>query len=87
MSDRRKTVRDQTGVEVEGVVVTVVESTERFSDIRLEDGTLIRIKPVVVEAVRVEGKWDNEGNPLYVLRSANVMILDDIDDDLKRKVQ
>ena len=69
------------------MVVTVVESTERFSDIRLEDGTLIRIKPVVVEAVRVEGKWDNEGNPLYVLRSANVMILDDIDDDLKRKVQ
>ncbi len=85
MPERRKIVRDQTGAEVEGVVVDVVESTERFSDIRLEDGTLVRIRPVIVEVIRIEGKWDNEGKPLYVIRSANVMTVDDVDESLQKK--
>ena len=87
MSDRRKKVQDQTGNEVEGVVVDVVESTERFSDIRLKDGTLVRIKPVIVEVIRADGKWDKDGNPLYVLRSGNIVVLDDVDDGLKNKGQ
>ena len=37
--ERRKKVRDSKGVETEGIVVGVVESTERWSDVLLEDGT------------------------------------------------
>ena len=66
-------------------MVEVEEATERFSEIRLKDGTLLRIKPVVTEALRLENSWDNDGNPMYIVRSANVVVVDDFDDSLKRK--
>ena len=87
MEAGKKRVRDHTGREFEGTVVEVDESTERFSDIKLQDGTSLRMKPVVTEVIRVDGQWDSEGNPLYVVRSANVMVVSYIDEALKKKVQ
>ena len=54
-------MKDHTGKDVEGVVVEVDVSTERFSDISLNDGTRLRIKPVVTEAIRLDDQWDTEG--------------------------
>ena len=34
----------------------------------MEDGAIIRIKPMVVGVIRVEGQWDQEGNPVYALK-------------------
>lgn len=70
---RRKKVRDQFGRIVEGISVDVVESIERFSDVKLKDGTILKTKLSVLEAVRVDGEWDQEGNPSYVLRHNNVV--------------
>jgi hypothetical protein len=56
------------GRPVDGYEVPVRESTERWSEITLEDGTVLRVKPVVVGAVRLEGQYDPEGNPLYALK-------------------
>ena len=83
----KKRVRDHTGRELEGTIVDVDESTERFSDIKLQDGTKIRMKPVVTEVIRIDNQWDLDGNPLYVVRSANVIAVSDVDDAFKRKVQ
>ena len=83
----KKRVRDHTGREFDGTVVEVVESTERFSDIKLQDGTSLRMKPVVTEVIRVDGQWDNEDNPLYIVRSANVMAVSYVAEALKKKVQ
>ena len=85
MAERKKTFKDHAGNEISGTVVEVEEATERFSEIRLKDGTLLRIKPVVTEALRLENSWDNDGNPMYIVRSANVVVVDDFDDSLKRK--
>lgn len=87
MAQGKKTVRDQAGKTVTGDVVDVEESIERFSDITLKDGTLVRIKPVVVDVIRADGQWDNEGNPIYVVRSTNVMTVNNVDESLKKKVQ
>ena len=78
-------MKDHTGKDVEGVVVEVDVSTERFSDITLKDGTRLRIKPVVTEAIRLDDQWDTEGNPIYIVRSANVVTVKDVNEDLKRK--
>lgn len=85
MPERRTTVEYPRGKQASGVSVDVEESTERFSDIRLSDGTRIRIKPVITEAVRVDDQWDVEGNPIYVVKSANVMTVSEVSDDLKKK--
>jgi hypothetical protein len=48
-------------------------SGENWNEYLLDDGTVIRLKLVVTEAVRVDGQYDPEGNPLYLVKSTNVM--------------
>ena len=85
MVEGKKTVSDQSGNQVTGDLVDVEESIERFSDIKLKDGTQIRIKLVVVEVIRADERWDNEGNPIYVVSSTNVMTVNNVAESLKKK--
>ncbi len=84
--ERKKKVKDQAGNVVEGTVVGVLESTERFSDVKLDDGTILMTKMNIIQAVRVDGKWDNEGNPQYVVKSQNVVVIAESPESLMRKV-
>ena len=87
MAERRKKVQAPPGGDlVEGTVVDVVESTDRFSMVKLVDGTTIKTKMNVIEAVRIDGKWDNEGNPQYVVKSQNMVVIVESPKNLMRKV-
>jgi hypothetical protein len=57
------------GTPVQGIPVDIEESTERWSDILLADGTRIRAKAAVVSAQRLDNVFDENGNPVYVLNS------------------
>ena len=57
MAERSRTVQDAFGRNVEGRDVDISESTERFSELRLEDGTILRIKPSVLRLLA----WLNSG--------------------------
>lgn len=72
MTERRTTVKlgDE---ELHGMDVPVEESTERSTELKLEDGAVLRLKAVVSAVIRIDGKTDGEGNPLYVVKSANVL--------------
>lgn len=63
------------GKPVQGVVVNVKESVERWTSIQLEDGTKIRLRPVVTETARID-QFDKDGQPVYVLKSATIMTVD-----------
>lgn len=58
---------------VDAVEVPVVESTERWTDVTLSDGSVLRIKAVVLSALRVEGHYDQEDNPLYQVKVNQIM--------------
>ena len=85
MEQGKRKFRDSAGKDVEGIVVEVDEAKEQYSDIKFKDGTRIRIKPVVTDAIRLDGQWDAEGNPVYVVRSTNVVIISDVNKELRRK--
>ena len=85
MAERKKTVRDRSGKSLVGTVVEVTQSTERFSEINLEDGTILRMKPVVTEVVRIDGQWDKDGNPAYSVRSTNILIVVESPTELRKK--
>ena len=87
MAGEKKKITDNSGKTHEGTVVPVLESSERFSDVRLGDGTLIRIKASVVEALRAEGEYDQDGNPVYIIQSTNIVRISEVPDGLKRKLQ
>lgn len=69
MSEQRVKLRQPGGALVEGWDVQVKESTERWTEVTLEDGTVLRVKPTIFGAIRLEGKWDPLGNPLYALKA------------------
>ena len=73
MAVRRRELRDENGRPVHGTVVNVQETTERWNEVRLVDGTTFRIKVVVDEVVRLDGRRDPEGNPIYTVLTHNVV--------------
>ena len=49
--------------------VEVIEAKEAWSEYRLSDGTVLRIKPVVIAVSRVEGAETVDGEPVYNMKS------------------
>ena len=58
---------------VDATEVAVDEATERWTDLKLADGTEIRIKTVVLAVIRLEGQYDPEGNPMYQIKANQIM--------------
>jgi hypothetical protein len=46
---------------------------ENWNEYLLDDGTVVRLKLVATEALRVEGEFTPDGYPQYIVRSSNVM--------------
>ena len=69
---------------VDGNEVPITESTERWTELRLEDGTVIRVKPNVLSAVRLDGRYDQDGNPMYAIRGSQTMTIVSTPDHLRK---
>lgn len=48
-------------------------SGEYWNEYLVDDGSVIRLKVVVTDVMRVDGAYDPEGNPMYVTKSTNIM--------------
>lgn len=70
---------------MDGMEVPVDESTERWSDVKLADGTLIRVKQTVASVIRIDGQYDAEGNPIYVLKSAPAVAIIHVEEALRKR--
>ena len=56
------------GKQCEGVEVPVKSSRESWSDYLMEDGTVIRLKVILTDAIKLENEYDADGTPVYVLK-------------------
>mgnify|MGYP000995759329 CR=1 FL=1 len=70
MSD--KVMVNYAGQDVPATPIDINQSREQWSEYVLDDGTLLRIKLVVTNVLRLEGKFDEEHNPVYLVKSTNV---------------
>lgn len=59
---------------VDGTEVPITESTERWTDIKLEDGTVLRLKPIIMAVTRLDGRFDPQGNPMYAVQASQAMV-------------
>lgn len=75
------------GGPTEGWEVGVKESTERWSEVTLEDGTVLRVKPSVIGAIRMDEMYDAEGNPVYALKAAQTVVIASCPEHLKKGKQ
>jgi hypothetical protein len=69
---------------IEGNEVPITESTERWTELHLEDGAIIRVKPNVLSAIRVDGQYDQDGNPMYALKGSQTMTIVSVPDHLRK---
>jgi hypothetical protein len=72
------------GREIEAESVPVDRAQEEWSQYFLADGTVVRLKPVVLRVLRIPGEYDEEGNEALLVRSQNLMVVDS-PDEKKRK--
>jgi len=69
---------------VDGHEVNVDESTEKWSEYRLSDGTIIRGKMTIIGATRIDGEFDPQGNPMYAMNMTPTVVILSAPDNLKR---
>jgi hypothetical protein len=73
------------GRDVDGLEVRFRSTREEWNEYVLEDGTSLRMKAVVSEIIRLNDEYDPEGNPIYVVKSGNMLVVH-APDNLKRRV-
>jgi len=82
---KTKVLSPLTNKEVDGYIVDVEESVERWSDLKLSDGSTLRLKQVILQVVRIANEYDPNKNPLYLVQSSPIMAIGDVPDNLKKK--
>lgn len=70
--------------EVDATEIEFQIRKEDWNEYQLMDGTTIKMKLVVSEIFRIEGVYDDEGNPAYQIKSTNLPVVKS-PDALKRK--
>jgi hypothetical protein len=73
------------GTMSEGTEIAVRESKEPWTELTLDDGTILRVKSVVASVVRVDGQYDQEGNPVYLIKAAQATSVVKVPDALRKK--
>lgn len=85
MEFRKVSIKGLDGKFVEGLDIPILESTEKFSEFTLADGTVLRVKPLIISAARIENQWDQDDNPVYVCKNQVVIAVKHSLDSLRRK--
>lgn len=82
---RKTKIKTPDGRELDATIVDVNSAQEQWNQYLLSDSTILKMKVVVTEVVRVDGEYDAEGNPVYVVKSTNVLAVSP-PEELKKKI-
>ncbi len=86
MPERKRKVPGPDGREVDATVLGFNPSAEHWTEVLADDGSVIKLKLVVTDVFRVDDAYDVEGNPVYVVRSQNILRVDS-PENLRRSEQ
>jgi hypothetical protein len=79
----KKQITGPDGSAIEGEIISVNSSSEHWNQYLLEDGTVMKLKCVLMDVLRSDSVFDNDGNPMYVVKTQNVVTVD-VPDKLKK---
>ena len=66
--------------------VEITSAKEPWAEYELSDGTRVKAKLVIVEIGRVEGEFDEAGNPRYAVK-ATLIMHPEVPEALKKKAE
>ena len=61
------------GRQVEAVNIPIKTAEEPFTRIRLTDGTTLTMRMTIVEALRLNDRWNKDGQPIYTVTCSGSM--------------
>jgi len=70
----------------EGEEVDFENEKEEWNVYKLADGTILKIKLVLVNVVRSRDNYDSLGNPIYGITSQNIVKVLNVPEKLKQKL-
>lgn len=73
------------GVRRNAVRVEVEETTERWCSAKLCDGSTVKLKAIITDVARLEDAYDTNGDPVYVVKSSNVVTVE-ANEELRQQV-
>jgi hypothetical protein len=82
--ERKRRIKGADGSTVEVTELSFRSSGENWNEYLVDDGTVVRVKLVVTEIARIDGEYDPDGNPAYLIKSANVTAIS-APDELRRQ--
>jgi hypothetical protein len=71
--ERRRKERLPDGREIDIIEMPFQTGAEHWNEYVVNDGTVIRLKTVVTDVLKIEGQFDASGNPAYFLKSSQVV--------------
>jgi hypothetical protein len=74
---------DGTTKEALATPVSIVKSEEPWTRCELEDGSVVRVRPIVAKVLRTD-KFDNDGSPIYQVMVGNIVFVEAAE-NLKRR--
>ena len=81
---KKRRIQGPDGKEVDATELTFQNVREHWNEYLVDDGSILKLKAVATEVFRIDGQYDPEGNPIYVLRSRNVLVVSPAE-NLKRR--
>ncbi len=63
------------GRDVDATSLKFTVEEEPWIEYTVEDGSKLKLRVITTEVLRVEGEFDPEGNPAYVLKSGNILVV------------
>lgn len=73
------------GRETDVTEVEIVERREHVAQYTLEDGSVIRFTAVPTAVLRIDGQFNSDGNPLYIVLNGTVVTVVTAPEDLRKK--
>ncbi len=72
------------GKEVEVTEIEIIEKRDRAAEYRLEDGSVIRFTTVPTAVIRVDGEYNSDGTPVYLVTNQGVVTVVEAPPELMR---
>jgi hypothetical protein len=69
----------------DATLMTFRTTSEDFNEYLLDDNTVLKLKMVVTDVARIDGMYDQFGNPIYIVQSTNVLSVDAPDERRKQE--
>ncbi len=73
MSNRQRKIPLGDGGSADATEMSFQTSAEHWNEYLLNDGSVVKLKTVVTDVLEMDGKFDAEGNPIYVIKSTQVV--------------